>query len=246
MKRISISVVAAAQYDGCVRAIKTTMAMAPRIDHVYWCSDRPWPDHINVPVTWVRVRPYVLGESFDLWYNYISLRLLPAMVDTDFDIIVQPDGFAVNSSAWTDEFFDYDYIGAVWPHMAPGQSVGNGGFSWRSRRLYDALVDWQPSYQGQDWPGLSEPHYHRLVNGLTTMPEDALLASPYRRYMEHRYGLRWAPEFLANQWSLEYPPPDAGMIHRCFGFHGPWMAHQLGIELTDLIDKFGNLKERAA
>ena len=38
--------------------------------------------------------------------------------------------------AWTDDFFNYDYIGATWDDGV----VGNGGFSWRSRKLYGACI----------------------------------------------------------------------------------------------------------
>jgi hypothetical protein len=238
---ISISILAAAQYQGCERAVQATITNTPRIRRVYWCSDRPCAVDFGVPVHWIRVRPYRRDMPFDVWYNYISLRLLPAVVDADVDIHIHADGFAVNPQAWREDFLQYDYIGAVWPHMPPGSNVGNGGFSLRSRRLYDALIDWQPSDRGEDWPGLTEPHYHRLPNGVVTMPEDALLASPYRRYMEQYYDLTWAPEHIANQWSIEYPPQDPVMISQCFGFHGTWMAQQLNIELLDYEYKYGTL-----
>lgn len=228
--KISISIVAALKYDQCIHAVKETLKNSPCIDHVYWFSDQQIPVELSVPVTWIRVKPFIPGSSFDLWYSYISLRLMPAIVDSDFNMIVQADGFAVNSAAWTNEFFNCDYIGAVWPHMVPGTNVGNGGFSWRSRKLYDALIDWAPSYEGKDWPNLSDPHYHILADGTLTMPEDALLASPYRKFLEARYGIRYASESLANQWSLE-TPSDPALIGKSFGFHGAPMAQQLGITL---------------
>lgn len=230
--KTSISILAAAQYQSCVRAIRTTLENIPNITEVYWCSDRPIPEDVGVPVKWIRIKPFIKGSPFDLWYNYISLRLLPAVVDSDFDVAIHADGFAVNKNAWTDEFYEYDYIGAVWPHMIPGENVGNGGFSWRSRKLYDALIDWQPSYEGKDWLGLSDPHYHVLADGTLTMPEDALIASPYRKYMEAKYGLKYAPEHIANQWSLE-EPKHGSLIGKSLGFHGPYMASLLGVQLED-------------
>lgn len=228
--KVSISIVAAIGYDKCLRALQETLRNSPNINHIYWFSDQTISQQLSVPVTWIRIKPFVIGSSFDLWYNYISLKLMPAVVNSDYNIIVQSDGFAVNKSAWTDEFFKYDYIGAVWPHMIPGENVGNGGFSWRSRKLYDALLDWAPSYEGKDWPNLSAPHYHILDDGTLTMPEDALLASPYRRFLEARYGIRYASESLANQWSLE-TASDSALIGKSFGFHGAPMAQQLGILL---------------
>ena len=42
---------------------------------------------------------------YDLW-KYI---------DSEFVLIIQSDGFVVNPYHWTDEFYNYDYIGAPWP-----------------------------------------------------------------------------------------------------------------------------------
>lgn len=229
--KISVSIVAAINHKACIAAIRHTLLNLPLISEIYWFSDKPIMEDIGVPVRYIRIKPFEKNSSFDLWYNYISLRLMPAVVNSDYNIVIQPDGFAVNKNAWTNEFFMYDYIGAVWPHMIPGENVGNGGFSWRSRRLYDALIDWNPSYEGKDWLGLSDPHYHVLPDGTLTMPEDALIASPYRKYMEVHYGLRYAPEHIANRWSLEQPSSE-NLIGNSFGFHGPYMAQRLNVPIA--------------
>ena len=39
-------------------------------------------------------------------------------VDTEFVLTVQHDGFIINPLAWTDEFFDYDYV----EHHGHGES----------------------------------------------------------------------------------------------------------------------------
>ena len=44
--------------------------------------------------------------------NTIFLRSIPSTVETDFNLIVQADGFAVNPQAWDPLFWNYDYIGA--------------------------------------------------------------------------------------------------------------------------------------
>ena len=54
---------------------------------------------------------------------------------------MQPDGFVTKEGAWSDENYKYDYIGAPWdlsfdfPGLNEDTQVGNGGFSFRSRRL---------------------------------------------------------------------------------------------------------------
>lgn len=232
--KLTISIVAAIHHKECINAIKSTIINSPPISKVYWVSDVPIIEDVGVPVDYVRVKPYVRGTSLDLWYNNIALRLLPAIVDCDFNLVLQSDGYAVNKNAWTDEFLNYDYIGAVWPHMISGQNVGNGGFSLRSRKLYDALIDWNPSYMGADWPGLTDPHYHILPDGSLILPEDACIASPYRPTLENVYNIKYATENIAYRFSLETPPCKI-MIGSSFGFHGRYMAEQLGQQTVDKL-----------
>lgn len=226
--KISVSCVAASPkyYELGFRAILNTINNLPTVSKVYWISDKPFNYKISVPVYWIRVKPFIVGSSFDLWYNYITLRILPAVVDSDYDVIVSSDGFAVNRYAWTNEFLATDYIGAVWPWMPKGRNVGNGGFSWRSRKLYDALIDWNPSYHGKDWPNLEDPHYHIQHDGSLEMPEDACLASAYRTYLEKKYGIKYASEELANKWSVE-SITDKNLLGSSFGFHGPFIYNLL-------------------
>lgn len=50
-----------------------------------------------------------------LEYNLFILYALDQYIDTDYALIVQEDGWILNGKAWTDEFFNYDYIGAPIP-----------------------------------------------------------------------------------------------------------------------------------
>ncbi len=123
------------------------------------------------------------------------IKELAPHVDTDFALLVQWDGFVVNADAWSDDFLDYDYIGAKWIFHTDGHNVGNGGFSLRSRRLLEALRD---------------PH---VVPGAV---EDDAICRTYRTYLEATHGIRFAPEAVADRFSFEASywtsPP--------FGFHG--------------------------
>lgn len=231
MTSLSISVIETRDPTMSIMAVKSTLACTPA-QSVYWFSDRACPEDFGVPTTWVRIRDCKPPrDQFNLWYSNITLRLMPAVVDTDHNIIVQNDGFAVNKSAWTDEFLDYDYIGAPWIWWGPPEEqVGNGGFSLRSRRLYDALIDWRPSYRVEGWPNLDPKYYS--PNNRDGLNEDNLLAGPYRKYLEANYGLRWAPTELAHRWSIEcsesYTNP---WFKQSLGFHGRETAHHYGINL---------------
>ncbi len=227
---IAVSIVETQNYSGAARAVISTLANTPA-GSVYWFSDKPPTADFGVPTQWVRIRPPQPQEEFNSWYSEITLRLMPSVVTNDYNILVQADGFAINGTAWTDEFLQYDYIGAPWIWWGPPhEQVGNGGFSWRSSRLYRALVDWRPGWTRADWPNLDPKYYDPW--GKLGMMEDNLLAGPFRQYLEQHYGLQWAPTELAHRWSIEcsesYTSP---WFKRSLGFHGLETAQQYGIIL---------------
>jgi hypothetical protein len=94
-------------------------------------------------------------------YSYDMIYKLSEYIDTEFALIVQSDGYVLNANSWKDEFFDYDYVGAIWPIPRDNISfrggdgtlyrVGNGGFSLRSKKLIDLPIKlkmkWE-SYKG--------------------------------------------------------------------------------------------------
>ena len=126
-------------------------------------------------------------------------------VDTEFVLTVQHDGFIINPLAWTDEFFDYDYVGAPWPWREQGFvtpfgehiAVGNGGFSLRSRRLMQAV---EPLLTQQDF----------------LLPEDVVICRKYRRQLERDVAIKFAPVSVAEKFSQELSVCN----HPTFGFHG--------------------------
>lgn len=129
-------------------------------------------------------------------YSHFMLKDLANYVQTEYVLIVQHDGYIVNTEAWTDEFLKYDYIGAPWWYE-DGLNVGNGGFSLRSKRLIDACAEFD---------------FDKYF------PEDDVLCRRYRREFE-AMGFKWAPEHLAARFSWEgnakYPRYNGS-----FGFHG--------------------------
>ena len=111
-------------------------------------------------------------------YSKFCIRDLHRYVDTKYCLLVQSDGFVVNGSAWTDEFYHYDYGGAP---FQPSNVIGNGGFSWRSKTLLEACSQLP---QGQDHP------------------EDASICLRHRQTLEAQ-GLKFMPVELARQFSFE-------------------------------------------
>lgn len=129
-------------------------------------------------------------------YSRRMLQDINDYVETDFVLIVQWDGYILNPKSWDESFLDYDYIGARWVNN-DGFAVGNGGFSLRSRRLLDAL-----KVEGA------------LPSGNEN--EDEVICRRLRPQLEGEYELRFAPEGVADRFSIE----RIGLNAHPFGFHG--------------------------
>lgn len=137
-------------------------------------------------------------------YNFFCLKNMWAHVRTEFALIIQYDGMAVNKEFWSDDFYNYDYIGAPWPDrftwIGPNEKVGNGGFSLRSAKLLEALRD----------PNIYQTNDNRSKN------EDAVICQGYSQYLRDKHNIKYAPVELANNFAHEWCNPSG----RTFGFHG--------------------------
>lgn len=223
---LSVSCVDTLNYEKSLHAIKRTietLQQNTKVDNIYWYSDKTIVDNIyGVPVTHIEI-PKLNGQ---LDYSYVTLTLCPDYCLDDFDIIVQWDGYAVNPDAWTDEFFKYDYIGATWDDGV----VGNGGFSWRSKKLYDAFrfVGIKHDYNQFEKELVDRPmHYGEDKNG-RFVPEDVVICRLYRNSFEN-LGVKYAPYEIADRFSIEnhsYISPWTGKpnewVGKSLGFHGKY------------------------
>jgi len=157
-----------------------------------------------------------IDQNFDIGhYNDFMLKQLVDYVNTDYALIVQYDGMAVNKHLWTDSFLDYDYIGAPWFWMPVNCRVGNGGFSLRSRKLLEKLAELE--YDSQT-------------------SEDQVICQLNRAGLES-LGCKFAPTDLAHRFSHER---EAGW-YASFGFHGgfnvPFYLDYAGIkEYIQLVE----------
>src|SRR3989344_1872801 len=132
-------------------------------------------------------------------YNDFVIKELCRYVDTTHIIHFHPDGFILNPDAWTDEFLEYDYIGAPW--YRPGSpEMGNGGFSLRSKRLLKLVAE--------NWQTI----------GGETFPEDQWLCVTARPFLEEK-GMKFAPLEIASRWAKE--GNARGVVwDGQFGWHG--------------------------
>jgi len=68
------------------------------------------------------------------WYCEFIVSKLPYMVKTDYYLIMQWDGFIVDSNNWLDDFYKFDYIGG-------GHTLLNGGFSLRKTKTMRNIIE---------------------------------------------------------------------------------------------------------
>ena len=224
-RTLSVSCIDTLNYEKSIHALKRTVETLKQktfVDRVYWYSDRVIVDHIyGVPVTHVPIN----SMNGQLDYSYNTLKLCPQVCTQDFDMIVQWDGYAVNPEAWTDDFFNYDYIGATWDDGV----VGNGGFSWRSKKLYNAMksVDIKHDYNQFPKESVDKPmHYCEDKNG-RFVPEDVVVCRIYKEQFEKEFNIRYAPTNIADRFSIENHSDIAPWtgepnvwVGKSFGFHG--------------------------
>jgi hypothetical protein len=168
-------------------------------------------------------------------YSYFCVKKLNEYIDTEYCLIVQPDGFVTNPLMWTDEFLKYDYIGAPWDEkhsaMALGFAnininnlnkipniVGNGGFCLRSKRF------------------LQESS--KLNYGFFP-PEDVFLSTMSRDIL-YKNNIKFAPLNLACRFAIEHPTHNNEKtvnLDAYFGFHG---THDFKKPLFELLNDYEN------
>lgn len=143
-------------------------------------------------------------------YNLFMFKHLGNYIETDFCLTVQDHAYVANTESWTDEFLEYDYIGAPWQvkedayicHDTGEQvRVGNGGFSLRSQKILKLPITYKLEL-------LQEQNYYN---------EDGNLCVYHRKFMLER-GIKYAPVELASRFSYENPVPENEGLSP-FGFH---------------------------
>lgn len=162
-------------------------------------------------------------QVFLSWYSDMCVKGMVQLCDAPFVLMWQWDGFIVNPGLWTNEFLNYDYIGApiidkywldgaMWlmsrKKINSNQKlempmVGNGGFSLRSKRFLEVSATMSNVQSYMDDPGYSRN-------------EDFYLCVRKRQEMEQA-GIRFSPVDLAYRFAKE--GKDKAPLNGCFGFH---------------------------
>jgi hypothetical protein len=172
------------------------VAGIPLVKKIYLLSEKDENFH-GCRVTHVQVSASVCKN-----YNSLMLDGIDDYIDEEFThfLVFQWDGFPCRYELWEDDFLNYDYVGAPWPVTGCSDDyiVGNGGFSLRSRKLYNLIKKL----------GIKNDY----IEGAA---EDVHLCVNQRSVLESA-GVRFAPSDLAAKFSRE------SHFHKnpCFGFHG--------------------------
>ena len=224
---ISITCIDTLHYTPTITALKKTIeTLGDKITRVYWFSDIDFPDTIDVPVTWIKVDPIkVYNED----YSHITLKMCPEVCIEEHNLIIHPDGFAVNREAWTDEFLEYDYIGACWQDG----TVGNGGFCLLSRKLYDAFISMNIKNSTNDYQDYMNNSFYYVIteSGEKFIPEDNIICKVHREKLEKEYDIKFAPLYIANRFSIEHNYSSV-WLGKSLGFHGKHgVADYYGVKL---------------
>ena len=173
--------------DLALRALRISASRA-RFGRTLLLSDRPIA---SAPIELTRIPTLGSREA----YSQFVLKDLVAYIDTPHALLIQWDGYVAHPDAWRDDFLGCDYLGAKWSWHDSTQSVGNGGFSLRSRKLLEALQDPRIELSG---------------------PEDETICRTFRPLLEKDHGIVFGSEALADAFAFEASYP----LGHPFGFHG--------------------------
>lgn len=191
MKQITVVIVGNQYHDLMRFSLEKTISVTPDIEKIIVFGNKP----IMSGTEFIQIN----GDINSVTYSEFCLKTLNQYIDTEFVLVTQYDGMAVNQQYWSDKFYAYDYIGAAWPQhfnwIPEHQRVGNGGFSLRSKKLLVALQDSEIQNLGN---------------------EDAVICQQYYDYLLSKFNIQFAPLQLADQFSQEWNI-DHGQT---FGFHG--------------------------
>jgi ADP-heptose:LPS heptosyltransferase len=171
--------------------VKTLEQIKPA--RTIWLTDIDYK-HPDVEV--VKIPP-INGKAD---YSRVMVKELTKYFDTPYCLTIQHDGYAICGDAWNDEFYNFDFIGAPWLYPDPERNMGNDGFSLKSKKLCDALAN---------------DSFIEIVE-----PCDEIIGRLYRRYLEQKYDIKYAPEEVADKFSFELRTP----ICKTLGFHGYFHA----------------------
>ncbi len=139
-------------------------------------------------------------------YSKVILFELNKYIETEFCLIIQHDGFVLNPEKWDNNFLNYDYIGTPCMFFNTNElSVGNGGFSLRSKKLVEIPEKY---FENEQEYNDAFPFFLGL--------EDHIICVTAKDYYQNK-GMKFAPIEIARKFATQ--PYDLRQPKNTFGFH---------------------------
>jgi hypothetical protein len=140
-------------------------------------------------------------------YNKWCLHNMSDYITTDYALSFQDDGWPLNPELWSNEFFEYDYVGAPIGRnqniqFHPEDRIGGGGFTLRSKKL----IEFTKNFDFHDIPG-GHPNEDTFI---TTVLRDKI----------YENGMKICPYHIARKFVVQMPIDDEHNLYTSFGFHG--------------------------
>jgi hypothetical protein len=204
MKKITVVAITSTDHELTKFSVEKTLENTPEVENVLIFSDKKILDYgkyitLKTPFTW---------ED----YNQFRLKEVGKHLETEFVLFIEYDGMSTNKKFWSDEFFDYDYIGAPFKKSLfekDKNQVGNGGFSMRSTKLMKILSEDN---------NIQLKTFDFLFSKVGI--EDGTICVEYEKYLKQKYKINFSTIFLAKKFSCEWEN-----TLNSFGFHGLWNLH---------------------
>lgn len=214
MKNITVVSISDIKIDETVKALQISTKSIKACKSILFSSLRIKKGY---GINQIKIKPI---NNLQDYSNFIIYEL-HKYISTSHVLITQWDGFVINKSKWSDDFLNYDYIGAPFIPRDNDYSysrnkkgkfycIGNGGFSLRSKRLLEA-------------PTLLELKDN---SKLTNNHEDGFFSVLHRDILEDK-GFTWAPYNIAKNFSIESPLDLNDFRELAFGFHGKKIYYYL-------------------
>jgi hypothetical protein len=143
-------------------------------------------------------------------YSQWMLQELHKYVESDYILTIQYDSCVINAEFWTDEYLQFDYIGAPWPNNWQNR-VGNGGCSLRSYKFTTQT---------------NQLRYYKTGNKILDGEDYFACVTNYGALCEQ--GIKFAPIELARKFCVEHPIPekwhhyDDLSTYESFAFHSEY------------------------
>lgn len=152
---------------------------------LFTVSPFPAPDWLKI----IQI-PYI--EDRSQWQILIGTVIPRILKDHPWTLRVDEDGFIIDSELWHQDFMQYDYLAAPWPHNG---LVGSGGVALTSDKFNRSLA--------------ALPWYDGLINA------DEFACRLHRQKLLE-LGIRFAPPEVAACFCTETTDNEK----RSFAFHG--------------------------